>query len=393
MNKSPNLSMQRAKCSACDGEDAFVFFKWNAIPVNCGTLANTLDESKLATRGDIHLAVCERCGLVFNKLYDPSLIEFGNHYEVSLNASPSFRSFSRQTATRLAKQYDLANKLVFEIGCGNGEFLETICKVGKCNGFGIDPSVKRTGAFDFDGYTIRFERLQFDQDFNSNIGDLVVCLSVFEDIRDPAAFLGHLKKCMNGVSIPVYFEVFNGFRTFEKHEPWSVHYEQCNYFSLASLRCTFERNGFRIVDSGYCYTENQYLFVEAVPGGDPTRFISSPVDTAALQSFQDRFQDAISGWNSRLSRFEPGRVVFWGAGGKSITFLNVVDQSNRVLHVVDNNPKRQGKFIPGSGQEVISADRLTEIRPDLVIISNAIYQEEIQNQLAQLGVHCQVEVA
>jgi hypothetical protein len=60
---------------------------------------------------------------------------------------------------------------------------------------------------------------------------------------------------------------------------------------------------------------------------------------------------------------------------------------------VDINPRKQGKFIAGSGQEIVAPDFLRTYRPDLVIVMNPIYQEEIGRELAQMGVSAQLVTA
>ena len=86
-------------------------------------------------------------------------------------------------------------------------------------------------------------------------------------------------------------------------------------------------------------------------------------------------------------------VVVWGSGGKGITFLSSLPDAGIIDYVVDVNPDRQQRYIPMTGQEIIGPHRLTEIRPDLVIVTNALYQDEIASQLRELGIHCQTMVA
>lgn len=60
---------------------------------------------------------------------------------------------------------------------------------------------------------------------------------------------------------------------------------------------------------------------------------------------------------------------------------------------MDINPKRQGKYIPGTGQKIISPKDLIELKPENIIISNAIYRDEIRQMLSELGLNCSVDVA
>jgi len=55
-------------------------------------------------------------------------------------------------------------------------------------------------------------------------------------------------------------------------------------------------------------------------------------------------------------------------------------------YIVDINPTRVGKFPPGAGQEVVAPEFLIQYKPDVVIITNSTYKDEIQKHVAQLGV-------
>ena len=41
-----------------------------------------------------------------------------------------------------------------------------------------------------------------------------------------------------------------------------------------------------------------------------------------------------------------------------------------ISHVVDVNPRKTGRFIGGSGQEIIAPSAVRELRPDVVVLMN-----------------------
>ena len=390
------LAMTRLRCHSCGEEDAVEFFTLPRIPVDCGTLKSSHTAALAAKVAAIDLCFCNTCGLVFNRSYDHSLIAFGADYQVSLNCSPAFNEFQQATASRLASRYDLAGKTVFEIGCGNGEFLQTLCSTARCDGVGIDPTVK-IDQLTVGGNQARFENCFFDQDYSGPIGDFVCCLSVFEDIKQPNLFLSQLRSRIGRQSIPVYLEVFNGMRALANNEVWSIHYEQCNCFSLDSLKQSVSRAGFSIKDAGYCYQGDQYLFVELEPvslEAVPRDLDDSvTVSRKVVQGFEKAFLNRKKEWQEKLAQQARGDVVFWGSGGKAITFLNTVANASQIEYVIDNNSDRQGKYIPGSGHPVVSPDSLPQFCPQTVIISNEIYRDEIAAQISKMGLDLSIEVA
>jgi hypothetical protein len=54
---------------------------------------------------------------------------------------------------------------------------------------------------------------------------------------------------------------------------------------------------------------------------------------------------------------------------------------------VDINPKKQGRFVPGVGKKIVPPEFLSEYRPDLVIVVNSIYVNEIGAMLNKLGLN------
>jgi hypothetical protein len=53
--------------------------------------------------------------------------------------------------------------------------------------------------------------------------------------------------------------------------------------------------------------------------------------------------------------------------------------------VVDINPERQQKYIPGSGQQIIAPVELPQAAPDVIVLTNLTYAEEIRRMVAKMG--------
>ena len=65
---------------------------------------------------------------------------------------------------------------------------------------------------------------------------------------------------------------------------------------------------------------------------------------------------------------------------------------DEIQFVVDINPNRQGAFIPGTAQEIIAPERLLDIQPQLIILTNPIYEQEIRQQVAEMNLDCQFDI-
>ena len=108
----------------------------------------------------------------------------------------------------------------------------------------------------------------------------------------------------------------------------------------------------------------------------------------SVERFPHRLQDAVR----RSATFIEGaiqdgaRLALWGAGAKSVAFVNLVPGADRIPIVVDVNPRKQGMFIPGTAQPIIPPSRLADHPPDIVILLNPAYSEEVSKFLDTMRV-------
>ncbi len=388
-------SAREIRCPVCSSRHHGDFFELHGVPVDTCRLWDAAEQAKQARLGDVVLSYCRSCGFGFNRIYDGSKVSFQPGYEASLVYSNVFTTFQHGVATRLIDRYGLRNKTIVEIGCGRGEFLTLLCELGGNNCIGFDPtlpgeSIEQIGRGSVqlvpDYYTA--QRADLEPDF-------ICCLSVLEDMPQPVAFLEDLKRILGTRRPAMYFEIFNAFRAFEQNETWSIHYEQCNYFGLDSFTYLFERAGFEVLEAGTCYEGDQYLFAEVMPTPE-TETPSSQVANlrpipSVITAFADHHAESMALWQRHLNEFArtKTKAVVWGSGGKGTSFLNALDNTDAIRYVVDINPNRQGQYIGGSGHQIVAPEFLQQYQPDIIVITNPLYEREITEQVAALGIACE----
>lgn len=112
-----------------------------------------------------------------------------------------------------------------------------------------------------------------------------------------------------------------------------------------------------------------------------------------IDRFSRLIHQRVDQWRQRVKqRSDRGAtVLIWGGGSKGVAFLQTTGLSEKEIpFVVDVNPYKQGKFMPGTGHEVISPQRAAQLKPEAVIVMNPIYGREVAEQLASLGAHPQI---
>lgn len=378
------------ECPNCGGRGLTEFYDIERVPVHSVMLLPTREGALAYPTGDIRLALCARCGFVTNVAFDPSLHDYSAEYEATQSFSPTFSAFSRSLASRLIERYDLRGKQIIEIGCGTGDFLALLCEMGGNSGVGFDPcyAVGRDAAdsslditFIQDVYTERHRHYR---------ADFVCCKMTLEHIDATRAFIQMVRRSIDGQSPVVFFQIPDAVRVFEDVAFWDVYYEHCSYFSSASLRYLFESCGFEVLDMRSEY-DGQYLMIEALPSERTGSVTARDDDRAQVNDAVRHFVSAVAQrrrqWHSYLTDLNASgrKTVLWGGGSKGVAFLTTLGVQDEIQYAVDINPYKHGMYMAGTGQQIVPPEFLVDYRPDVVIVMNPIYTEEIHNDLHQLG--------
>jgi len=375
-------------CPLCGGRDLETFFRVDAVPVHQNLLWRTRESARHCDRGEIALALCTTCGFISNAAFQPALVRYSPLYENSQSCSPQFHAYMEGLADRLIERYGLREKVVVEIGCGKGEFLSMLCERGGNRGIGFDPSVPPDRP--------ATDHITFISDFYSERyagyrGDLVCCRHVLEHLPDPAAMLTRVRRSIGEhAGTAVYVEVPSAIWILRNLTFWDIFYEHCSYFSPGSLRWLFAACGLRIVALDEV-AGGQYLGVEAIPDGDgPAAHDADGVRDAAesVAHFVAHYPERLAALRAQTEslRRDSRRAVVWGAGAKGVTFLNVLAiQPEFIPYVVDINPRKQGMYVPGTGQQIVHPERLRAYAPDVIFVMNPNYREEISEMVRNAG--------
>ena len=362
------------------------------MPVFIGVLWPSRREALACPRGDIRLSFCPRCGFIHNRAFDPGRLDYGQAYDNSLHFSPVYQDYARATAQGLVQRYGLTGKTVVEIGCGKGDFLLLLCSLGNNRGIGFDQSYEERPLAPELAERVTFINDYYGAEYADYRSDLICSRYVLEHIPDPVGFMKMVRSTISdGASPVIYFEVPNVGLILSQLSVWDIIYEHCSYFSLSSLARVFEESGFRVL-AGREGFSGQFISLEAQPGSRPSlwpgRSEESPQRLAAeVASFPAHYRAMVERWSNTLRRVarDGKRVVLWGGGAKGVSFLNMLQVESEIEYVVDINPGKQGKFIAGTGQQIVSPAFLRDYVPETVIILNPAYRTEIGEMLHREG--------
>jgi ubiquinone/menaquinone biosynthesis C-methylase UbiE len=383
-------------CPCCGGGKLNEFFTASGVPVNSCLSLRTRQEALDFPLGTVALTHCSECGFIFNAAFDASLLEYSERYDPTQAFSDTFNRWHRNLAERLVREYELHGRKIIEIGCGKGEFLSLLCSLGQNDGVGFDPAYTPSRAPDLAGGSVRFVADFYSEKYADTPGDFMCCKMTLEHISPAHEFISTVRRAVANAGDPiVLFQVPDTLRVLEEKAFWDIYYEHCSYFSAGSLARLFRRAGFGVVDLAREY-DNQYLMIEARANPAEDRDPAAAQDLEQVQQLVDRFAQELpvqlDGWRARLRgwRERGQRAVIWGAGSKGVAFLTTLGISDEIEYAVDINPHRRGLYMAKTGQQICSPQMLTEYKPDVVIVMNPIYRDEIVAQLDQLGLQPEV---
>lgn len=384
-------------CPSCGSGRIDTIYEVRGIPAHSVLLMPSRAEARDYPKRDLRLGACRGCGFVFNAIFDEGVHEYSTRYEETQGFSPTFNTFAKALAKRLVEKFDLHGKDIVEIGCGKGEFLALLCELGKNRGVGIDPAYvpeRRPGP---EWLEMRFLQEFYAPKHAEIRADFICCRHTLEHIARTRELMELIRATIGERrDVVVSFELPDVLRVLEEGAFWDIYYEHCSYFSTGSLARLFRATGFDVVDLELDFND-QYIILNARPVAGATK-ASLPLEMdearlfAAIDAFPKVVGAAMEKWKGVVfgAHAAGKRPVIWGSGSKGVSFLTTLGIGDEIGCVVDINPYRQGKFMPGSGHEIVPPDELRNHRPELVIVMNPAYVREIGADLERMGVRAEV---
>lgn len=386
-------SLIEQKCPSCGTFPLRGFYAVRGVPAQSVKIITTREEALRFPRSDIHLAYCWKCGFITNVAFDPAANLDFSRYEETQNFTATYTTFQRKLAAYLIDNYDLHGKKILEIACGQGDFLAMLCEMGGNEGIGFDPAFVPERAPRIQRGKAEFIQEPFSARYSHYQADFYVCKLALEHILPVREYIRMIRKAIGDrPGVGVFFQVPEVFRILRELAFWDIYYAHCSYFSAGSLGRLFRSCGFDVLDLWTDF-DGQYLMIEARPGvsGPLVPPLPQENDLQELQPLAGYFSQAIkqkiSAWQTRLQEYEQAglRVVLWGGGSKSVAFLTTLRVIHEIRYVVDENPYRQNTYIAGTGQQIVSPAFLKEYGPDIVIVMNPVYNDEIRQSLLSMN--------
>lgn len=348
----------------------------------------------------LRVLVCEQCWLAQTDDFSRANELFDADYAYFSAFSTSWLAHCERYVAAMAKRFSLgSDSHVVEVAANDGYLLQYVKAHGiPCTG--IEPTASTAAAARARGIPIVEEffgvRLAQELAAQGKQADLMVANNVLAHVPDINDFVAGFTTLLKPQGVAT-FEFPHLMRLVNENQFDTIYHEHFSYLSLGTVGRIFAKAGLDIFDVEEHPTHGGSLrvFVQRADSGKQPR--SGSVDdllgreaeagmlnVAYYADFQARADKVKNDFLSFLlqAKRDGMRVAAYGAAAKGNTLLNYAGvRPDLISFVVDRNPAKQGKFLPGSRISIVSEDLLKEGKPDFVVILPWNLREEIMHQL------------
>jgi len=390
------------KCRHCGSALELVLADLGAAPPSNAYLAPAA-LSAPETHYPLRVLVCERCWLAQTEDFAAAETLFTADYAYFSSYSESWLAHARAFAAEAIDRFELRGGRVAEIAANDGYLLQYFQDAGvEC--YGIEPARAAAEQARSRGLDI------VEEFFGESLGralaaenrqaDLAVANNVLAHVPDINDFVAGFARLLKPRGV-ASFEFPHLVRLVERAQFDTIYHEHYSYLSLTAVDRVLAAAGLEVFDVVSLPTHGGSLRVLAQRRGEGGRPRADSVDaTLAAEAragvkgaeFYRGFQPRIEAIkNAFLDYLLAARraglsVAGYGAAAKGNTLLNFAGVKPDLMpYVVDRNPAKQGKYLPGSRIPIRDEAALKAGRPDRIVIFPWNLEEEIVAQLGYVG--------
>jgi SAM-dependent methyltransferase len=388
-----------AHCRYCGHKLKHTFVDLGMSPL-CERYVSFKDKNKMEPFYPLHAYVCEACFLVQLEEYVKPEDIF-TEYAYFSSYSESWVEHARQYAEMAIDRFKLdRNSFVMEIASNDGYLLQHFVK-RDIPVLGIEPAANVAQAAREKGVPtlVEFFKENLAQELaaKNTRADLIVGNNVLAQVPDLNDFIKGLKVALKPEGI-ITLEFPHLLRLIEENQFDTIYHEHFSYFSLTTVERIFRSHNLAIFDVEELPTHGGSLRIYACHGEndraemtEKVALIKEAEKSAGLEalpcylSFQERVKEAkLKILEFLIKAKRRGKsVAGYGAPGKGNTLLNYCGiRTDFIDYVVDRNPYKQGKFLPGTHIPIYAPEKISETRPDVVVIMPWNFRDEIMKQMS-----------
>ena len=382
-------------CPVCGSRNLLPLFSKESMPIYNLERHSDRNSALNAQTGKVAFNFCQDCLFTFNMAFNELEMDYSVDYESSRSHSKYFDNYLDEVGRDLDSVFNISNKIVVEVGCGDGQFLRKLRGNYQFKGYGFDPSLaisKIEQARD-----LEFIKGYYSYGSLNIYPDVIILRHILEHQNNPHSFFDKIiPKTERNNEVSIYIETPAWEWIIDHNGVLAFCYDHCSYYSEFSMKKALSLHSCNSKKVSFSFA-NEYIQYYGVNYGLLSKPGSAESDDAPRQSviqrslsFARRIPHILDGLKMYLEGLL-GEAVLWGAAGKGTTLLNILDIGYEQLAcAVDSNPRRHDTYVPHTGQRVVKPESLKELQPKYILITNSNYQTEISSQVEALGLHAEL---
>jgi predicted TPR repeat methyltransferase len=348
----------------------------------------------------LKVLVCNQCWLVQTEDYAGAEELFDADYAYFSSFSTSWLKHAEQYVTDMVGRFGLnAQSHVVEVAANDGYLLQYV-KARAIPCLGIEPTASTAAAAREKGIEV------MEEFFGVNLAKKLVAAGKQANLTAANNVLAHVPDINDFIGGFAHLLKPSGVATFEfphlmqmvKFTQFdTIYHEHFSYLSLTAVNRIFEHNGLQVFDVQEITTHGGSLRVFAQRKDQGQHAVSPAVaellarEGAAgitTEAYYADFQQRANQIKYDLIEFlikakrEGKKIVAYGAAAKGNTLLNYAGIRPDLLSaVVDRNPAKQNKYLPGSRIPIVDENFIRQEKPDYVLILPWNLRHEVTEQL------------
>lgn len=380
-------------CRACGSNKLIKYLDLGLMP-----LANNLEltADSVSERFPLEVLFCQVCALSQLSVVIPPE-KLYSQYTYRSGGSNGYKQHCRQMAKDLKREYNLIDPFHIDVAGNDGTLLQQFNFIIGGRKLNIDPAANLTSICELSGIDTHTSFLDktvaLDVVQKYGQADLITATNVFAHVDDIREFMLSCRFMLknNGVLViecPYIVDFI------EKNEFNQVYFEHLSYMSLKPIMAVADRCEMQVIDVSHNDIHGGTMRVTLSKcnrdGGD--RFVKPSVSEwwHKEKDFHETGKYDSWAWcgaiNSRIQLinglwdiFNGGyKIASFAASAKGNTLLNYAGiKSDLVSYIVDDTAEKQGKYSPGTGIPIVSADMLISNPPDYLLILSENFADEI----------------
>jgi SAM-dependent methyltransferase len=385
-------------CRACGAPLNHTFVDLGLSPVS-----NAFVKTEDAVCGEmfypLHALVCDKCWLVQLSEVSRADLHFHEDYVYFSSFSTSWLAHAHRYVEAMIPRFGLnAQSRVAEIASNDGYLLQYFVKAGiPC--YGIEPTANTAAAARKIGVDSR--ELFFGCDTAKQLAaesrvDLLLGNNVLAHVPDINDFVGGMPILLKPEGV-ITLEFPHLLNLVEQNQFDTLYHEHYSYLSLTALMPIFERAGLRFFDVEHLPTHGGSLRVYAchkAAAHQESRAVAECLKMEKTAGLTDLKTYAAFGEKVRetkralldflIAAKRTGKTIAaYGAAAKGNTLLNYCGAGTDFIdYVVDKNPVKQNRLLPGTRIPVRAPEAVFETRPDYLLILPWNIKDEVTQQMA-----------